>query len=212
MMETNDAISYLKKFHEAGWMPGSIGALAQLVVFNESSKKIFVTPDNLDINTLSSGDLFVLRDLYGTQDVQAPLKGNFVISKWASTFFMLLGKTGTSCIAFLSTRNSCLVSMKAVQMWRENSESHPNLLRLGHWGLIKDLGIPEAEVTIPIIDCGAEEAVSQIENVFNLYSDTFPAILVRNYGVLTWERSLSSLRNRVEILERLFDLQMSVNL
>jgi ribulose-5-phosphate 4-epimerase/fuculose-1-phosphate aldolase len=208
-METNDIVSYLRKFHDAGWMPGSVGAGAQLIVHNESSKKILVTPDNLDINTFTSSDLFVLRDLYGTQEIQAPLKGKFSISKWATVFFTLLAKTDAKCAAFVSTQNSCLIGRKAIQLWNEKSESHPNLLRLSHWGLIKDLGIPHPEVNVPIIDCFANEALPQVNSVFDLYVNPFPAILVRNYGLLVWENSLSLLRNKIEILERLFALQLN---
>ena len=210
MMENNDIISYARKFHDAGWMPGSIGAIAQLIVHNESSKKILVTPDNLDINTFSSNDLFVLRDLYGTQEIQAPLKGNFAISMWASTFFMLLAKTDSKCTAFVSTQNSCLLGLKAIQMWKEKSESHPNLVRLSHWGLLKDLGA-QTEINIPIIDCEADEAAAQVENTFNLYVNSFPAIIVRNYGLLAWDSSLPELRNKLEILDRLFGLQLNAN-
>lgn len=209
MMETNDIISYIRKFHDAGWMPGSVGAVAQLIVHNESSKKILVTPDNLDINVFSSGDLFVLRDLYGTQEIQAPLKGNFSISKWATTFFALLAKTDAKCVAFVSTQNSCLIGRKAIQLWNEKGESHPNLLRLSHWGLIRDLGNSQPEISIPIIDCNASEAPTQITAAFDLYVNSFPAILVRNYGLLVWEDSLSLLRNKIEILERLFALQLN---
>ena len=210
MMETDDIVSYARKFHEAGWMPGSVGAIAQLIVHNESSKKILVTPENLDINAFSSSDLFVLRDLYGTQEIQAPLKGNS-ISKWAATFFMLLARTDTKCVAFVSTENSCLMGRKVLQLWNEKGESHSNLLRLSHWGLLRDLGATQVEVSVPIIDCGAEEASAQIASVFDLYTNSFPAILVRNYGLLAWGNSLSGVRNKIEILDRLFALQLNSN-
>ena len=207
-MENNDIVSYIRKFHEAGWMPGSVGAVAQLIVHNESSRKILVTPHNLDVNTFSSNDLFVLRDLYGSQEVQAPLKGNFSISKWAPALFMLLSKTESKCAAFVSTKNSCLAGAKAIQVWKEKGESHPNLLRLGHWGLLRDIGVEETAVGIPIIDCLAEEAPNQINNVFEVHIKKFPAIIVRNYGLLVWGSSLGDLRNRVEILDRLFEIQL----
>ncbi|RJR10579.1 hypothetical protein C4588_02985, partial [Candidatus Parcubacteria bacterium] len=196
MIEINDFVSSVKKFHASGWMPGSSGAVAELSdTISTNSKKIFMTPDTFDVCSLSSSDLFVLRDLYGSQDVQTPIRGNFTLSKWASVFFYLLGKTSSNAVVFLPTKNASLISLKTIQMWRENSESHPNLLRLGYWGLLTDLGYT-SEMYIPVIDCKADEALTHVENVFNHYPFPFPAILVRGYGLLTWDASLATLRNK----------------
>ena len=208
MIETNDIVSFIKKFHDAGWMPGSVGAVAQLIVHNESSKKILVTPDKLDVNTLTTSDFFTLRDLYGTQEVQAPVRGNTTISRWASSLFYLLGKNDARCIAFLPTKNACLLGRKSLELWHKQG-GHPNQLRLSHWGLLRDLGCT-ADTAIPIIDSEGENALSQIEHIYELYVQPFPAILVRNYGVFSWEGSLPLLKNKLELLERLFELQLNL--
>jgi len=189
-------------------MPGSVGAVAQLIVHNESSKKILVTPNNIDINTFSTNDLFVLRDLYGSQEIQSPIKGNFSISKWAPVLFALLSRTDSKCSAFISTKNSCLAGARAIQMWKEKGDSHPNLLRLSHCGLLQDLNIEETNVGIPIVDCSTEEALNQVNNIFEIHGKKFPAIIVRNYGLLSWGPSLGDLRNKFEILDRLFEIQL----
>lgn len=206
MIDTNDAASYVKKFHEEGWLPGSVGALAQLIVHNESSRKIFVTPEHFDASSLTASDFFTLRDLYGSQEIQAPVKGG-TISRWASSLFLLLGKTDSRCAAFVSTINASLLGVKSLEMWRSQG-GHPNQIRLGRWGLLRDLGYPSLEAILPVIDCEAEDAMTQIENLYNLHVQTFPAILVRNYGLLTWEKTLPLLKNKIELLERLFELQL----
>lgn len=207
-MENDDIVSYIRKFHAAGWMPGSVGAVAQLIIHNENSKKILITPHNLDVNTFTTNDLFVMKDLYGSQEVQAPLKGNFSISKWAPTFFMLLGKTESRCAAFVSNTNSCLAGAKAIQLWKEKGESHPNMLRLSHCGLIGELSTGASEIGVPIIDCTPEDAPNQVNSLFDVHVKQVPAILVRNYGLLAWAGSLGELRNKIEIFDRLFQIQL----
>lgn len=205
MSESTEIVTYLKSFHLAGWMPGSVGALALLVTHSKSSKNIFITPDTFDVNKLTVSDLYVLRDLYGSQAIQPPLKEGAPLSKWASSFLFLLERTNSRCVAFLPTKNSTILSRSCLKTWKERGE-HPNQVRLAHWTLLSSLGC--SQTTLPIIDCDAEQSYKQIESLYEIYVSEFPAIIVRNYGLISWAPDLSLLRNKVELLERIFDLQM----
>lgn len=207
MIDSTEIIRTLRDFYQRGWMPGSFGGLACLQIVGENSKKVYMTPDRFDATTLSANDLFVMRDLYGSQDIQGPLTTDLKITRWGSIFLSLIAKTQNNCIGFFSTKAGCLAGRVALHAWRSNSETHPNVVRVSHWGLNAEIG-QDKEFYIPIIEMGAiEELITQVNQIFNMYSEKFPAIIVRNYGYFIWGETLAALRNRTDILERLLELQ-----
>lgn len=209
-MNIQKLIDFYDQFRSKGWMPGGCGALAQLFNITETSKKIYITPERPRNNKLTTNDLFLLRNLYGKSDVQNPLNQDehgLQISKWSSIFLEILGKkSDATCVAQLSTKWSILGARTALAAWRKSSAHYPNVFRLAHWGLLSYLDVGR-ELLLPIIEFGgAEKMLSDVRDALELYPQTC-AILVRDYGVIAWGKSLEDLESRVELLEHVMELE-----
>ena len=190
-------------------MPGGNGALALMCSITENSKKIYVTPDNTQ-EKLTSSDLFLLRDLYGSQDIRQPLNQaeDTKISYWAPLLLEMLGHgVETTAAVQVITKWSALSARAALAAWKRTAENHPNVIRLSHWPLLSKLN-SDRELYIPIINHGSSESMLlEARNMLSLYPQTC-AILVRDYGMVVWGRSLLDVENKIEILEHLCELQI----
>lgn len=209
-MNLQKLLDYYQKFRERGWMPGGCGAVAQLFTITETSKKVYVTPERPRHNKLTVNDLFMLRSLYGKSDIQNPLnleENSLTLSKWTPIFLNIFSsRPGATCAAQLSTKWSILGARMALAAWRKNSAHYPNILRLAHWGLLEHLGAKK-ELLIPIIEFSDQEKMVQdASNLLDLYPETC-AILIRDYGVITWADSLEALESRTELLEHVMELE-----
>lgn len=209
-MNLQKLLDYHKRFRDKGWMPGGCGALAQLFHITETSKKVYVTPDIPRLDQLTTNDLFVLRSLYGKSDVQNPLnqtEHDLKISRWTPIFLEVFSKhPNARCVAQLSTKWGILSARVALAAWRKSSSHYPNVLRLAHWGLLHHLGA-DKELLIPIIDFSSKEKMEQdAKSLLDLYPETC-AILIRDYGVITWADSLEALESRTELLEHVMELE-----
>lgn len=209
MSETNKILNAINKFSNKGWFPGGNGGLAVLHKISDSSQKVYVTPSSL--KNICNNDLYLLRSLYGTQDIQQPLnkvENSLQLSPWVSIFLETLGKRNAGCVAALHTKWTTLAGRYALQAWRQQSETYPNLIRLSHWGLIKDF-IGKHEMTIPVINYAEPEQMqTSFSDALRLHPECC-AILIRDYAIVLWESSLSELEARVEILDRLCELQIA---
>ena len=94
MGDANIVIDTLERFKDKGWMPGYSGALALTCAITEASKKIYITPDNPAGKKITTNDLFLLRDLYGSQDIRQPINQiddeSLVLSSWAPLFLEIM--------------------------------------------------------------------------------------------------------------------------
>jgi len=209
MADTDKVINTFKRFKEKGWMPGGNGALALMCPITENSKKIYVTPNETS-QKLTANDLFLLRDLYGSQDIRQPLNqtDDVKISEWAALFLELMSKyPNTKAVAQVITKWSVLSARMALTAWKKTAENHPNVLRLSHWPLLSKLH-SDRELFIPIINYGNPEAMlSEAKAMLLLYPQTC-VILVRDYGMVVWGETLLDVENKIEILERLCELQI----
>lgn len=211
MSDANKIIETFDNFKEKGWMPGSNGALALLCSITENSKKIYVTPEGMSKRKLTTNDLFLLRDLYGSQDIQQPINqadDNSKISDWAPLFLELMGRyPGTQAVAQVITKWSALAARMSLAAWKKTAENSPNVIRLSHWPLLSKLGT-NRELFIPIINYGSsEKMLLESKTILSLYPETC-AILVRDYGMVVWGESLLDLESKIEILEHLCELQI----
>jgi methylthioribulose-1-phosphate dehydratase len=211
MSDTTKIIETFEKFKEKGWRPGGNGALALLCSITENSKKIYVTPNTTDKKKLTTNDLFLLRDLYGSQDLIQPLNqpdDNSKIADWAPVFLDVLARyPETKAVAQVITKWSALSARMALAAWKKTAENNPNVIRLSHWPLLRRLQ-PNRELFIPIINHGNPESMLAEARVsLSLYPETC-AILVRDYGMVIWGETLLDLENKIEILEHLCELQI----
>jgi len=210
-MNIQQIIQYYDKFKSRGWIPGGCGAIAHLFSITENSRKIYVTPERPRHTTLTNNDLFLLRHLYGKLDIQNPLNQDeygLTISKWTNIFLeVFANKPNATCVAQFSTKWSVLGARMALEAWRKNSSHYPNILRLAHWGLLSFLGA-DRELLIPIIEFSDPDSMQQAtKNALELYPQTC-AILIRDYGVITWGTSLEDLESRTELLEHIMELEV----
>lgn len=211
-MHGQDLVSFLKYCAQKGWMPGTTGGMAQLVSIGNNSKKILVTPDNVCKDDLSASDVFTLRDLYGSQELIPPISKNkpLQISSWAPLFLEILARfPNVTCVGEFATKWSTLASRMAFKAWQRNAEAFPNVLRLSYWGLLKHLGT-EQELLLPIIEGLADP--SSLHDALRQQLSLYPscrAVLIRNYGMLVWGESLTDLKNNVELIEHLCELQVT---
>jgi len=209
MTETAKILTTISSLKDRGWFPGGSGGLAHLQKISESSQKIYVTPDKL--NSVKANDLFLLRSLYGQQDIQTPLNkvdNGLELSPWTSIFLEIIGQKQATCVAALHTKWATLATRAAFHSWRKNSESYPNLLRLSHWGMIKDI-TGKDEMLIPVVDyTDSGTMLAKTKEALALYPESC-AILIRDYAVVVWERSLKLLESRAEAIEYLCELQVA---
>jgi len=210
MTETSKILDTVTNLSNRGWFPDGSGGLAVLQKIHDNSQKIYVTPHKLQ--KLVPNDLFLLRNLYGEHDIQFPLnkvENSLEMSPWTSIFLEILGqKPNSSCVAAVHTKWSTLASRAAFHIWRKKSESYPNLLRLSHWGLIKDI-TGKNEMFIPIVnyaDMGT--MLAKTKEALSLYPESC-AILIRDYAMVVWEKSLGLLESRAEAIEYLCELQVA---
>jgi len=193
-------------------MPGTAGGLAHLISMGNNSKRILITPEGVGKDDLTASDLFVLRDLYGTQEMIAPIPKNKPsrISSWAPLFIEVLGRYPTAtCVGEFATKWAVLAGRVAFKAWQRNADAFPNVLRLAHWGLLRHLET-EQGLNIPVIEGNTDVMAlhTAIQQALTNYPSTC-AVLIRNYGLLAWGDSVGDLKNRLEILEHLCELQVA---
>jgi len=207
MSETQQIIDTLLRFKQKGWLPGGNGALALLCPITESSKKIYITPD--DIKTVTTSDLFMLRDTYGAQDMQAPLntaKENAVMSEWAPLFLHIIQNySDVRAVAQVATKWTSLAARASLLSWRKSANSFPNVFRVSHWPALKKI-TTKAELEIPIINHN-DAKISEGKAMLSVYPGSF-ALLIRDYGAIVWGNSLLEVEARIEVLEHLCELQI----
>jgi len=208
---TNLIIDTFEKFSSKGWMPGKSGALAMMTNITENSKKIYITPEQTNKAKLTANDLFLFRDLYGSQDVQQPLNQSsesLTLSRWAAVFFEIIKVCPkVSAVAQISTKWSALAGRLALAAWKKNAENHPNIVRLAHWALLDKLTTGH-ELLLPVINFSDPESMlSETKSILSLYPNTC-AILIRDYGMVTWGASFNDVENKIEILEHVCELQI----
>ena len=100
MSGSSDVIDAFKRFKDNGWLPGGQGAIAFVCAITDNSRKVYITPDPTG-KQLTSNDLFILRDLYGSQNVTQPLNFDANSLKKSDWFLLLLDQLATfpECIA-----------------------------------------------------------------------------------------------------------------
>lgn len=211
-MHNQDIVTFLKQCHQRGWMPGTAGGLAHLVSMGNNSKKILITPEGLPKDDLAASDMFALRDLYGTQELIAPISKNkdLSICSWAPLFIEILGRyPTTTCVGEFATKWTTLASRMAFKAWQKNADAFPNVLRLAYWGLIRHLNSNQ-ELLIPIIETNVDVGVMQasLQQAISYYPNTC-AVIIRNYGLIAWGDSIVDLKNKLEIIEHLCELQVT---
>lgn len=210
MTETSKILDSIANLKNRGWFPNGSGGLAVLQKIHDNSQKIYVTPHK--VKNLVPNDLFLLRSLYGEQDMQTPLnkvENALELSSWTSIFLEILGnKTNATCVAAVHTKWTTLASRAAFHIWRKKSESYPNLLRISHWGLVNDI-TGKNEMFIPIVNyADAGTMLSKTKEALSLYPESC-AILIRDYAMVVWEKSLELLESRAEAIEYLCELQVA---
>lgn len=218
MSELNQLIEMYRRFRDKNWAPGGSCSIALFCYITDNSKKIYVTPDNFKDIQLNTSDIFLLRDLYGIQDIQAPLNQvdkSLKISRWAPILLEILGvNPANACVVQLSPPWSTLAGKYALTSWVNKGNSHPNILRLSYWKLLEKLteSASEEEFLIPIVNYGKpEELLIEIREILKLYPETC-AVIVRDYGILVWGKSLSDVYNRVDVIEHVCQLQIQDSL
>lgn len=214
MNELQQIIEMFKRFREKNWAPGGSCAISLFCHITDNSKKIYVTPDLIKDIQLNTSDIFLLRDLYGIQDVQAPLNQvdkSLKISRWTPILLEILSNNpANSCAVQLSPSWSTLAGKYALTLWAKKGDTHPNILRLSYWKLLEKLigNDSEDEFLIPIVNYGKpEQLLVEIREILKLYPKTC-ALIVRDYGILVWGKSLNDVYNRVEVIEHLCQLQI----
>jgi len=217
MNELRQLIDSYHRFRNRGWAPGGLCAIACLSHVTDNSKKIYITPDQIQ-DQLSSNDIFLLRDLYGTQDIQTPLNQidkSIKLSRWAPVLLEILAANASNlCVAQLSPLWSTLAAKYALTIWAKKGDAHPNILRLSYWKLLEKLTGDEtsSDFLIPIINYGQQDKIlPELRENLRLYPHTC-AIIIRDYGLLVWGKSFADVFNRVEVIEHLCQLQIQDSL
>lgn len=213
-MSTRDSvIKACKEFQLSGWTPGTSGSIALLCNVAENSKKIFITPEGVRKDELISNELFELRDLYGSQECIPPMEKRgktYRISSWAQIHLEILTRLpGITCTAFFAPKWTVLAARTSYRASFSSGDSLPNVLRLAYWGLIEHIAEGH-EVNIPIISGSSDNPgglLDSLRQALSLYPDT-PAVVIRDYGMLVWADSLSDLKSKTEIIERLSELKV----
>jgi ribulose-5-phosphate 4-epimerase/fuculose-1-phosphate aldolase len=212
MGDANTVIDAINRFKDKGWMPAFSGAIALTCNITEKSKKIYLTPDNTAGKPLTPNDLFLLRDLYGSQDIRQPLNQlddeSIVMSRWTPLFLEIFSQfPEAQAVAQVSTKWTTLASRLALVAWKKTAETQPNILRLSHWALLERINVGK-ELMIPIINYGSPEGMlHEARGLLEFYSQTC-ALLIRDYGLVAWGESLRDVENKIEILEHLCELQI----
>ena len=67
MTETSKILDTITNLRSRGWLPNGSGGLAVLQKIHDNSQKIYITPNK--VKKLVPNDLFLLRSLYGEQDI-----------------------------------------------------------------------------------------------------------------------------------------------
>ena len=113
----------------------------------------------------------------------------------------------TTCGAQVCTTWSTLASRLALHAWKKKSEAFPNVLRISHWGLLNDIGVKQ-ELLLPIINyTDANIMLEAVKEALTFYPQTC-AILIRDYGMVTWGQNLLDLERSIEVIEKLCELQV----
>lgn len=211
-MTTNEQlIYYLKYFDSKGWFPGNTGSLAYLFQVNEKNKQIFITPEGADKSDIGPNDIYKVNLFYGSQQMTAPLveKKGRTISKHAVTLISLLNSNlNVKAAGLFITKWATLASRMALLAF-DRSDTYPDVIRLAYWGLLNDLQENAIEIRIPVIEYGNEhELKSRVESVLQKHNNPI-AIVIRNYGMFVVGDSLEDLKNKVDVLERLFELEVT---
>jgi ribulose-5-phosphate 4-epimerase/fuculose-1-phosphate aldolase len=211
MSEKEKIIKAISYFKDKGWMPGARGALALLNKISDESHKIYITANTPQKGYLTNNDIFVLRNLYGENDIVNPLNQSdeaLEISKWASIFIEIFSrKPEAKCIVQYCPKWPVLAARMAFASWRAKAESYPNLLRLSHWGLLDGLGSTN-ELLVPIVNYGdAESMLSSIRRALSLHPEIC-ALLIRDYGVILWGETLQTIKNKTEIFNHVCELEV----
>jgi len=213
MTDVKQVVDAFNKFRDKGWAPGGNCAIAFMSHVTDNSKKIYVTPDSVNDLQLHTGDVYLLRDLYGIQDIQTPLNQidkSLKISRWTAILLEIIGSNPHNlCAAQLSPVWSTLAAKHALTLWAKKGEAHPNVLKLTYWRLLQKItGENSSEVSIPIIDyINPEQVIGEVRELLKLYPQTC-AIIIRDYAILAWGKTLADVFNRVEVLEHLCQLQI----
>jgi methylthioribulose-1-phosphate dehydratase len=214
MSDVRTVVDAFNKFRDKGWAPGGHCSIAYLCHVTDNSKKIYVTPDNITDLQLNTSDIFLLRDLYGIQDIQTPinqLEKNLKISKWVPTLLEIISSSSNNpCAVQLSPVWSTLAAKYALTVWAKKGDTHPNVLKLTYWKLLEKLtgDTTTTEISIPIINYAKPEQITiEIRETLRLYPQTC-AIIIRDYGILAWGKTLSDVYNRVEVIEHVCQLQI----
>lgn len=210
MNDSNKVVETFNKFRQKGWMPGSTGSLALLCGITENSNKIYVTPDKVQ-DKIAVNDLFLLRSLYGSHDMQDPinkLDNNLQLSRWSPLFIEIIAThPETRALAQVTTKWGILAARMALDAWKTRAESHPNVLRLSHWELLKDINGGK-ELLIPIVNLSEPgKLLTEVKSQLSLYPNTC-AIIIRDYGMVVWGNSFSDVERRIEILEHVCEMQI----
>jgi len=215
MPNLNTLVDFYYKIKNRGWFPGSSGGLALLCNITDNSKKIYVTPNAIG-SKLSVNDLFLLRHLYGEQDLVSPLnkdESDLRLSKWIGSFLEIFSKQASArCVMQITTKWSTLATRMSIEAWRRRSESYPNLLRLSHWGVISEIKNPwpsDDELLLPIIEKGDPDTITfNVKTSLELYPKA-NALLIRDYGMFIWGESLEDAEQNAELIEHLCELQVT---
>ena len=218
MSDIKQVVDAFNKFRDKGWAPGGCCAIALLCHVTDNSKKIYVTPDSPKDLQINTSDIFLLRDLYGIQDIQTPLNQidkNLKISRWTPTLLEIVSANPNNlCVAQLSPVWATLAAKYALTLWAKKGDNHPNVLKLTYWKLLEKLAgdTPSTETSIPIIDfTKSEQVTAEVRETLRLYPQTC-AIIIRDYGMLVWGKTVADVFNRVEIIEHLCQLQIQDSL
>jgi len=213
MSNRDKLIKFCKEFQALGWMPGTSGSVALLCNVAENSRKIFITPEGIRKDELSSSELFELRDLYGSQECIPPMEKRGItynISSWAQIHLETLSRIpGITCTAFIASKWITLAARTSLKASFEKGDSLPNVLRLAYWGLLENIAEGH-EVNIPIISGSPKDGgglSDLLQQALTLYPEA-PAAVVRDHGALIWASSLSDLKTKAETIERVSELKV----
>jgi len=213
MSDRDNLIKFCRDCQNLGWMPGDSGSVALLCNVAENSRKVFITPKGSRKDELLSNELFELRDLYGAQECIPPMEKrgkSYEISSWAPIHLELLARIpGISCTAFLSPKWVVLAARTSIKASFDKGDSLPNVLRLAYWGLVERLANGH-ETNIPIVSSPAgsyDGLVGLLRQSLSLYPAA-PAIVIRDHGILVWADTLSNLKSKTEIIERISELKV----
>jgi ribulose-5-phosphate 4-epimerase/fuculose-1-phosphate aldolase len=207
-----DIVIFCKELHAKGYTPGASGGLAVLCNFGTNSKSIFVTPEGISSSSLQPSELFVLRDFYGAQEFLPPMERadrSYQISKYCPIFLEGLQSTGAGCIAYITSKWATLATRMGLKAWSRDAEGLPNVIRLSHWGLVDEIKPGSCELVAPVINFDSVDSqAAQFKRVRSIYPET-EVVFVRNTGMIVWADTFESLKIKIELLERLCELQVT---